>query len=31
MYYGSAQERDMEFGQFVIMFKALFLEGLPVR
>ena len=27
MYYGSAQERDMEFGQFVIMFKALFLEG----
>lgn len=27
MYYGSAQEQDMEFGQFVIMFKALFLEG----
>lgn len=27
MYYGSAQQRDMEFGQFVIMFKALFLEG----
>ncbi len=27
MYYGSAQERNMEFGQFVIMFKALFLEG----
>jgi phytoene dehydrogenase-like protein len=27
MYYGSAQERDLEFGQFVIMFKALFLEG----
>jgi phytoene dehydrogenase-like protein len=27
MYYGSAQEHDMEFGQFVIMFKALFLEG----
>jgi phytoene dehydrogenase-like protein len=27
MYYGSAQERDMEFGQFVIMFKALFREG----
>jgi len=27
MYYGSAQERDMEFGQFIIMFKALFLEG----
>jgi phytoene dehydrogenase-like protein len=28
MYYGSASERDMEFGQFAIMFKALFLEGL---
>lgn len=27
MYYGSANERDMEFGQFVIMFKALFFEG----
>jgi phytoene dehydrogenase-like protein len=27
MYYGSATERDMEFGQFVIMFKALFVEG----
>ncbi len=27
MYYGSPQEHDMEFGQFVIMFKALFLEG----
>jgi phytoene dehydrogenase-like protein len=27
MYYGSAQERDMEFGQFATMFKALFLEG----
>jgi phytoene dehydrogenase-like protein len=27
MYYGSASEHDMEFGQFVIMFKALFLEG----
>ncbi|GAB1488863.1 NAD(P)/FAD-dependent oxidoreductase [Opitutaceae bacterium] len=27
MYYGSAQEHDMEFGQAVIMFKALFLEG----
>ncbi len=27
MYYGSAQEHDMEFGQFVIMFKALYLEG----
>ncbi len=27
MYYGSATEHDMDFGQFVIMFKALFLEG----
>lgn len=27
MYYGSASEDDMDFGQFVIMFKALFLEG----
>lgn len=27
MYYGSAQERDMDFGQFAVMFKALFLEG----
>ena len=27
MYYGSAQEHDMEFGQFSIMFKALLLEG----
>lgn len=27
MYYGSATERDMDFGQFCIMFKALFLEG----
>lgn len=27
MYYGSAQEHDMEFGQFVIMFKAVYLEG----
>ena len=27
MYYGSAQEHDMEFGQFAIMFKALMLEG----
>ncbi|MBI5693692.1 MAG: NAD(P)/FAD-dependent oxidoreductase [Verrucomicrobia bacterium] len=27
MYYGSATEQDMDFGQFVIMFKALFLEG----
>ena len=27
MYYGSATERDMEFGQFAIMFKALFFEG----
>lgn len=27
MYYGSSQSGDMEFGQFVIMFKAIFLEG----
>ncbi len=27
MYYGSATEHDMDFGQFAIMFKALFLEG----
>jgi phytoene dehydrogenase-like protein len=27
MYYGSASEHDMEFGQFTIMFKALLLEG----
>jgi len=27
MYYGSASAHDMDFGQFVIMFKALFLEG----
>src|SRR5205814_4297722 len=27
MYYGSSTEHDMEFGQFVIMFKALYLEG----
>ncbi|HVU19005.1 MAG TPA: NAD(P)/FAD-dependent oxidoreductase [Candidatus Didemnitutus sp.] len=27
MYYGSAQEDDMDFAQFVIMYKALFLEG----
>jgi phytoene dehydrogenase-like protein len=27
MYYGNAQEHDMEWSQFVIMFKALFFEG----
>lgn len=27
MYYGSATERDMDFGQFAIMFKAVFMEG----
>ena len=27
MYYGSAQERDMDFSQFVTMFKALYFEG----
>jgi len=31
MYYGSAQEHDMEFGQFVIMFKALFSRALLGR
>ena len=27
MYYGSAQEGDMDFAQFVTLFKSLFLEG----
>ena len=27
MYYGSAQEGDMDFYQFVVMFKSIFLEG----
>jgi phytoene dehydrogenase-like protein len=27
MFYGNAQENDMDFGQFVIMFKSIFLEG----
>ncbi len=27
MYYGSAREQDMDFYQFVIMFKAIFFEG----
>ena len=27
MFYGSAQENDIEFGQFVIMFKGIFCEG----
>lgn len=27
MFYGNAQESDMEFGQFVIMFKSIFCEG----
>ncbi len=27
MYYGNAQEHDMEFGQFVIMFSSIFCEG----
>jgi phytoene dehydrogenase-like protein len=27
MFYGSAQENDMDFGQFVIMFKSIFCEG----
>ncbi len=28
MYYGNARERDMDLSQFVIMFRAVFLEGL---
>ncbi len=27
MFYGNAQEDDMDFGQFVIMFKSIFCEG----
>ena len=27
MFYGNARESDMEFGQFVIMFKSIFCEG----
>lgn len=27
MFYGNPQENDMEFGQFVIMFKSIFCEG----
>lgn len=27
MYYGSATEDDMDFGQFAVMFKSIFLEG----
>ncbi len=27
MYYGNAQENDMDFGQFVIMFNSIFCEG----
>ncbi|GHT21921.1 phytoene dehydrogenase [Planctomycetales bacterium] len=27
LYYGGARERDMEFGQFCIMFRSIFLEG----
>ena len=28
MYYGSSVENDMDLGQFVIMFRAIFLEGM---
>ena len=28
MYYGCAQEEDMDFGQFVTLFKSIYLEGL---
>ena len=27
LYYGSARENDMDFGQFVVLFQAIFLEG----
>jgi len=27
MYYGSSTEDDMDFGQFVVMFKSIFMEG----
>lgn len=27
LYYGGAKERDMDFGQFCIMFRSIFLEG----
>jgi len=27
LYYGGARERDMEFGQFCVMFRSIFLEG----
>src|SRR5690606_10200531 len=28
MFYGSAREHDMDWGQFCIMFRSIFLEGL---
>ena len=28
MWYGNARERDMDFGQFCIMFRSIFMEGL---
>ena len=28
MFYGSAREHDMDFGQFSIMFRSIFMEGL---
>jgi hypothetical protein len=28
MFYGSAREHDMDWGQFSIMFRSIFLEGL---
>ena len=28
MFYGSAREDDMDFGQFCIMFRSIFFEGL---
>lgn len=28
MFYGSAREHDMDWGQFSIMFRSIFMEGL---
>ncbi len=28
MWYGNAREHDMDFGQFCIMFRSIFMEGL---
>ena len=31
MFYGAAREHDMDFGQFSVMFRSIFMEGLPGR